>query len=178
MINNEYIYQPNIDLDLDYIKKLVSQKQFKSQNGLAGHQRMVKDDEYMTSIRNRFPFLSRMYNIYTVFGKGGIPMHVDAARDCAFNIPIMNTEQSETIFYNYAEEPVLEYNKERIYNLVKSPVKEVFRFSLTRPTLIDNAIPHEVINNSIATRVILSWSVNKEYSFTQAREMFEKIINE
>ena len=178
MINNEYIYQPNIELDIDYIGKLVSNKQFKNQQCLAGHQRLVSDDAYMTSIKKRFPFLSKMYNIYTVYGKGNIPMHVDAARDCAFNIPIKGTEQSDTIFYKYAEDPLLEYNKERVYNLVKSNVEEVFRFTLLRPTLIDNAIPHEVINHGFATRLILSWSVNKEYSFEDAKALFEKSINE
>lgn len=178
MINNEFIYQPDIDIDLEYIKKMVTDNQFKHQKGLAGHQRMVSDDPYMSSVKKRFPFLSKMYNIYTVYGKGTIPMHVDAARDCAFNIPIKGTEQSDTIFYKFKEDPVLEYNKERVYNLVKSEVEEVFRFTLLKPTLIDNAIPHEVINHGLSTRIILSWSVNKEYSFEQAKELFKKHINE
>jgi hypothetical protein len=178
MINNEFIYQPNIKLDIDYISKLVANKQFQHQKGIAGHQRMVKDDPYMSSIQAKFPFLSTMYNIYTVYGKKNIPMHVDAARDCAFNIPIKGTEESDTIFYKFKDEPLLEYNKERVYNLVKSEVEEVYRFTLLRPTLIDNAIPHEVINRGIATRVIVSWSVKKDYSFTDAKALFEKITNE
>jgi hypothetical protein len=179
MINNEYAYEVSYNFDLDYIRQMVQRNQFKHRPELAGHQRLVEDDPYLVSLRKQFPFLSKMYNIYTVYGKGTIPMHIDAARDCAFNIPISNTVDSDTIFYRLKDETLeVEYSENRIYNVVKSPVVEMYRFSLLTPTLINNSVPHEVINHSVATRVILSWSVNKQHDFESAKAMFKKITNE
>jgi len=173
MNSTNLIYAPDVELDIEYIRTLVFDEQFKSQVGLAPHQRRVKDDHYMTSIRDQFPFLSELYNIYTIHSGKGIPLHIDAARNCAFNIPISGTEESDTIFYKLEDNVELEYDAARVYNLVRSPVTEIFRFVLLHPTLINNLIPHEVINRGISNRVILSWSVQQQYSFEHACVLFE-----
>jgi hypothetical protein len=102
-----------------------------------------------------------------------IPLHVDANRGAAFNIPIDNTINSSTIFYEFVEDPIFEYDSKNIFNLVRSKVNEIFRFTLLEPTLINNSVPHMVVNNSNKARVILSWSIKKEYTFEQAKELFK-----
>lgn len=174
MESTDCIFEPDIDLDLDKIKNVVFESQFSSDKTLdAEHHRIVSNYPYLKEIQTQYPFLSNTYNIYTLPGMRMIPLHVDAQRSAAFNIPIKNTKDSETIFYKYTEDPILEYDSKNIFNRIKSDVKEVFRFTLLKPTLIKNSIPHMVINNSIEPRIILSWSVNKEYTFEYARDKFQ-----
>jgi hypothetical protein len=126
----------------------------------------------LQEIENKVPCLSYIYNIYTLPALKNIPLHVDAKRNAAFNIPIDNTEQSETIFYDYIESPNLQYDARNVYNLIKSKVKEIYRFSLLKPTIINNSIPHMVVNHSIKPRIILSWSLRKEYQFQDCLKYF------
>ena len=176
MLNNDYAYEIGIDLDMDYLKKLVLETEHPVIEGLHPHQRLVELDDYMRSLKERFPFLSAMYNIYDCRPGIDIPLHVDAARDCAFNIPITGTEDSHTVFYKLKDGEESEFLPSRIYNIIKSPVEETFRFTLLQPTLINNTAPHEVKNGN-QRRVIISWSVNKTHSFSQAKELFKKAIS-
>jgi hypothetical protein len=174
MIDNDFIYELTIDLDLEKITELVKKIQFNKMPDMAGHHRLVKNDPYMSSLKDRFPFLSPIFNIYTTRPFGQIPLHIDAKRSCAFNIPIEYTEESETIFYGLVGDPVLQYNPQNVFYFVNSSVKELFRFSLVRPVLINNSGPHKVLNHSKNHRVILSWSVHEDYTFEQAKELFKK----
>jgi hypothetical protein len=169
------IYYPLINLNLEAVKQIVLENQFnKDQNLNADHHRSVSNIPYLKEIYDCYPFLSEIYNVYTLPGKKCIPLHVDANRSAAFNIPIMNTENSQTIFCEYKETPALEYDPKNIFNLIKSEVREVFRFTLIVPTIINNSVPHMVINNSDKPRVILSWSIKKEYSFEDIKRMFSE----
>jgi hypothetical protein len=173
MIRDQHIYELNIDLDIDYITNLVMKKQDESVKGRPSHHRFVKDDPYMTSILERYPLLSPVYNIYPLPAHIGIPLHIDTDRSCAFNIPIKGTEGTHTIFYE-SEGPIkMEYDTNRIYDLIKSPVKEIFRYTLIRPVLINNSIPHEVTNNKDSMRITLSWSLQKGVTFEQAIDLFK-----
>jgi len=177
----QYIYEPKLNLDYDYLKNLVLGEKDKALSkktvNNVEHHRFVEDDEYMTLIYNRFPFLSNKYNVYKTHDMRPIPLHIDSLRKSAFNIPILNTEKSSTVFYQPDEELDLEHVPSRVYDLIKSKVTETFRFTLTKPTLINNSIPHMVINRS-PLRVIISWSVKLEYSFEDAKQMFREIIQE
>ena len=173
MIDNEYVKEINLNLDYDYISKLVKQKQFETLEGRASHHRNVLDDDYMTSIHEKFPCLSQTYNIYTMTSGIGFPIHIDAKRKCTLNIPISGTEYSETIFYNCIGVPNLEFDPNRIYNEVKSEVEETFRFTLLRPVLFNTTVPHKVELQEGYERVILSWSFNPEYDFEMAKELFK-----
>lgn len=175
MIENNYIFEINFKYDLKIIQLIALKNQFKRCPELALHQRHVSEEPYFVLIKKDFPFLSDIYNIYTIPGKGNIPMHVDSARNCAFNIPIKNTHESDTIFYKFNKNLSLKYDQDRVYDLVESDVEEVFRFTLIRPTLIDNSVPHEMINRSESPRIIMSWSVSKEYSFEDAKAFFKRI---
>lgn len=173
MIRNKFIYELDIDLDLDHIRNLVFKKQNSLVTGLATHHRLVSDDEYMSGIRKKFPFLSEIYNIYTIPPFKGIPLHIDHDRSCALNIPIAGTDGTYTIFYDAGESPVLEHDPLRIYNLVKSPVSETFCHTLTKPSLINNSIAHRVINQKNSDRITVSWSIIKEKDFYQTIEHFK-----
>jgi hypothetical protein len=172
MIRNEFIYELDINLDMEYITDLVIKKQNKSIKGKASFQRIVKDDPYMLLLLNQYPLLSDFYNIYPLMPYCEIPLHIDASRNCAFNIPIQGTENTYTIFCETVGPIKLEYNEQKIYNLVKSPIKEVFRNTLTRPLLINNTIPHKVINEKDSVRLTLSWSLLPNITFQQAIEFF------
>lgn len=175
MIRNKHIYELDIDLDMKYVADLVMKKQHESIAGRAKHHRMVRDDSYMISIKDRYPLLSDVYNIYVMPAYTEIPLHIDAGRSCAFNIPIQGTEGTNTIFYEEAGPLISEYDDKRIYNLVKSPVNEVFSNTLLKPLLINNTTPHEVVNNKDTVRIILSWSLMKGVTFKQAIECFNSV---
>jgi hypothetical protein len=173
MDSNSFIYVPKIDLEIEKIKKIVFESQFNVDSKLsAAHHRNVANHPYLQEIKSRYNFLSDTYNIYTLPGKKIIPLHVDAHRSAAFNIPIKNTKESKTIFYEYIEEPILEYDPKNIFNRIRSNVKEIFKFTLLEPTLINNSIPHMVVNDSSEPRIILSWSIQKELKFEDIRDKF------
>jgi hypothetical protein len=175
MINNNYVYELDLDIDLNYIKQLILGNQF-DKNGnkkLNDHQRVVSEDNYLTSIRDKFKFLGPIYNTYYLYPNNNIPPHVDAKRNCALNIPVCFTELSDTVFYKFTTPPILEYNENRVYHSIKSDIIEDFKFSLIRPALINNTIPHGVTNRNVSgLRAILSWSISSSFTFEQAREIF------
>lgn len=167
------IFYPKFRFDLDQIKKIVMEEQYNTKNLDSSHHRLVESHPYLQELKNQFDFLSPLYNIYTLPGKKIISLHVDAQRKAALNFPIDNTEHSHTIFYEYQEDPVFVYDAENVYNLIKSQVKEIYRFSLTTPTLINNSIPHCVINYSDKDRVILSWSIDNRYTFNDIKKKLQ-----
>jgi hypothetical protein len=175
MIRNEFIYELGIDFDLDYIKDLVLNKKPNKVPGLADHHRRVRDDEYMTSLKEKYPCLSEIYNIY-VLPKGlGIPMHIDKDRKSALNIPIQGTESTDTVFFKVEGDLEIVYDEKRIYNLVKSSVSEVFRNTLSRPLLINNSIPHRVVNRDLENiRISVSWSMLPDVTFDEAIKIFNE----
>lgn len=171
MISNDFIHELDIDFDLDYIRKLIYRPN--PDNGMMPHQRLVSEDPYMASIKEKFPFLSSLYNIYIIHPGGEIPLHIDAKRDCAINIPIDNTENSSTIFWKLVGTPETEYVEKRVYHLVKSLSEETFRFTLLKPTVINNSLPHSVTNFGNKIRVIVSWSVGKGWDFDYVKNYFK-----
>ena len=175
MIRNNFIYELNINLDIEYITNLVMDKQNETVNGRPTHHRLVADDPYMTSIQKKYPLLSSVYNIYTLPPHLEIPLHIDRDRSCAFNIPIRGTENTHTIFCD-GDNIKLEYDDKRIYDLVKSPVHEVFRNTLIKPLLINNTMPHKVVNDKDTPRITVSWSLQKGVTFHQAIECFNEPI--
>jgi hypothetical protein len=168
---NNIIRDTKIDLNIKKIKEIVFESQFLSDKNLdASHHRIVANYDYLREIQSQYPFLSDTYNIYTLPGNNNIPLHIDAQRSAAFNIPIKNTEESETIFYRYIDQPNLEYDAKNIFFRIKSEVEEIFKFTLITPTLINNSIPHMVVNKSSEPRIILSWSVKKEFKFEDIQD--------
>jgi hypothetical protein len=175
MIRNQYIHELDIDIDLDYIKDLVLNKPSKPIPGRADHHRSVADDPYMLSLKEKYPCLSDVYNVYVLPIGLGIPMHVDKDRQCALNIPIQGTEATDTIFFEPIGNLNIEYDPVRIFNVVKSPVKEVFRNTLMRPLIINNSVPHRVLNKDLNNiRISLSWSMRIDVTFNEAIKYFNE----
>ena len=174
MIDNQYIYELDINLDLDYIAQLVKKTQYSRIPGIPRHHRRVVEDPYLTSVLTKYPFLNPIYNVYSTQPLNNIEVHVDAKRQCALNVPIENTEGSHTIFYEYNSTPDLTYDDKRVYYKISSPVTETFRFTLTRPVLINNTVPHSVEHTGPNTRLILSWGIRQDVSFEDAK----RLINE
>lgn len=165
MLQNQFIYETILDLDIQYLRNMVEREDQSA--GPHKHHRLVKNDPYLTEIKNQFPFLSPVFNVYKFPSGKGLPAHIDGDRFCAINIPIYNTENTSTVFYDMDETAQLEYDEHRILHYVKGSITEAFRFTLTRPTLINNTKPHGVINTSSDTRIIISWSVLKPMTFEE-----------
>lgn len=176
MIRNNFVYELDIPLDMEYLTELALRKQDENVSGRANHHRMVRDDAYMLSLQRKYPLLSDVYNIYPLPPHIEIPLHIDRDRSCAFNIPIMNTENTFTIFYDDDGERVLEFDPKRIYDLVRSPVREVFRHTLIKPLLINNTMPHKVTNDNDTVRLTISWSLRKGVTQQQAIECFNEPV--
>jgi hypothetical protein len=167
----DLIYYPKIDLDYDYLKQLVYSST--PIEGRPNHHRLVEDDEYMTMLRNKYSFLSPIYNVYRM--KGGLPLHVDAARQCTLNIPLVNTEYSTTIVYEPVSSDTLHDAKTVIHIITdRTNLVETLRFSLDRPTLFNTTVPHEVVQRDSEERISISWSISSEFSFEQAMKLFSE----
>jgi|688.fasta_scaffold240852_3 hypothetical protein len=166
-MNNQYIYFPNLDLDLFLIKEIVIKNLNLSIPTLASHQRLVDNEPYLISVRKKYPFLNRMYNIYPTPANHKTPIHICPERGCAINIPIEYTEDSHTVFYKITGEQNLIRNQERIYDVIPGEVVELFRYTLDRPTLMNTKIPHGVFTGPLRTRIIMSWSITDDYETTK-----------
>lgn len=161
-----------MDLDLDALKKIVYRRRFqKTDNMAASHHRLVSDEPYLVALRQQYPFLSDLYNIYPTPPNYETPLHICPNRSCALNIPIQYTEDSHTIFYEIGREPDTIYNNERIYHVVNSEATEVFRYTLTQPVIMNTLLPHKVIGGPKTTRIIMSWSIDFSVTYDQLREM-------
>lgn len=166
MIDNEFIFETEYTFNTVYLLDLV--KQSIAHKNTKQHQRLVKDDLYLTSIRQQLPILSSIWNFYKIEPYADIPVHIDAQRNCAFNIPLQGTDQSATAFYESVGPENLVYDPTRVLHWAKHDLEKVFEFSLSQPTLIKNDVPHGVINGP-HQRIILSWSINKDFTFEQAK---------
>lgn len=177
MIDNEYAYTlPAIHFDLDKIKEIVAATVGIQIPGLASHQRPVENSSYLSNIKKQYPFLSDLYNIYNTSQNYITPVHTDALRNCALNVPIVNTENSHTVFYKFVGEEQTRFIRRRVYNLVESDIEEVFRFTLSEPTLINTKVPHGVLDHGSDTRIIMSWSISNNYTFAETKKLLSQWV--
>jgi|TARA_B100000953_G_scaffold232273_2_gene193700 hypothetical protein len=186
-MNNEYILTlPNL-LDIDYMKKIGLQTI--TDEWLAANDSKalkiytdfvtidVESDEYLKSIRDKFPKLFPYIKIMKM-DKGRWPAHIDTSRQCAINIPIQNCNYSKitrfgkngkvveslvTKFGNIEQE----WHSHEYITFVEEQEMD-FQFSMQVPTLINTKTPHQVINFTDTKRVILSWSYDD--TFEQAKQ--------
>lgn len=124
----------------------------------------IDEDITLKQIYSKYPFFNSEISLFCIEGSGGKanhwPIHIDAGRRSALNIPILNCDmQSITYFY---DEPSLFKNRLEVVpeyqiSIVHGDLKQLDRFSLTVPTLINTSIPHAVHNNGSGYRVIMSW---------------------
>lgn len=170
MIDNKYAYETTLELDKEYLIELT--KRYTS-GDLKNHQRKVDLDPYLKSIREQFPILSPVWNVYDFIGNWILPTHIDAKRQAAFNIPLIGGEFSNTCFYVETGHNERKYDDKKVVYWINENIKEDFKFTLTRPTLIDNSVPHSVINGP-SRRLIISWSTIDGVSFEEAKEYFKQ----
>lgn len=163
MINEKYIFSPNLSLDIPKLKEIVSRNISKPEPTLATHQRLVEKEPYLVELNNQYPFLSRIYNIYITPPNAVVPIHICPDRGCGLNVPIQYTDDSYTIFYQPKDKMETVYDAPRIYHLVQSEMIEVYRYTLDRPVIMNTRVPHSVIGGPKRYRVILSWSINNLY---------------
>jgi hypothetical protein len=172
MINNEYIFTPNLDLNLDTIQEIVLRNIATRIPGMASHHRSVKEEPYLQTIHEKYPFLSGVYNIFDTKWDYVTPVHLDANRNCTLNIPVDNVQGSYTVYYKLEEPIVSEYIPKRVYHIIRSKYTESYRFTLDQPTVINTKIPHNIIhNNTTKDRIIMSWSINSNYTFEDIKKI-------
>jgi hypothetical protein len=84
----------------------------------------------------------------------------------AVNIPIKNTEGTYTNFYEYVDGPVknMEFGRHNItYRFYgKANLKEIDRYSLSKPVILNTTVPHSVINNTNKDRFALTFRFEKD----------------
>lgn len=168
-----YLYYPKIELDLDYINNLVLSNLKTRIPGMANRQRLVADDPYLTSLIQRYPMMSGVYNIYQLNKDQSLPIHIDRDRFATLNIPISSTISSSTIFYS-SNDFTSNHNEERVYHELIGDFTELFRFTLTEPVFMNTKIPHSVDVFGDSVRISMSWSVRPEYSFDDTVRFFSE----
>lgn len=168
-----YIYYPDIELDIDKLEQTITYHFDKTVPGLLSYQRLVKDCPYMMELQKKYNILSSTYNIYVFSKTIKLPVHIDSGRQAALNIPIKNTEASDTIFYSFKDTQHKTFNADRVYDQLAGNLSEVYRFTMTRPVIFNTTIPHSVVVDS-GVRISLSWSVLPKYSFDDAVKFFNE----
>ena len=171
-MNNQYIFTPKLELDLNALKNVVYRRINRFIPGAPTHHRLVKDEPYLVSLKNKYPFFGDIYNIYPTRPSYITPIHICPNRSCALNIPIQYTEDSHTIFYELDKDVSVSYNEERIYDVIESGAKEVFRYTLTEPVIMNTLLPHGVIGGPKNTRIIMSWSIKFDVTYEELRERY------
>lgn len=171
-MNNQYIFYPKMNIDIDKMRLVVMRNLNKPIFGLASHHRKVEDEPYLVEFREQYPFFSEIYNIFPTPAGYKVPIHLDHSRPCALNIPIDYTADSHTIFYDVGDSPSFQRIHERVYDTVTSEATEVFRFTLTQPVIMNTSIPHGVIGGPKRARIILSWSVSMDTSYEELRKLY------
>lgn len=171
-MNNQYVFSPKIDLDLDIIKNIAFRRRHQKNKNMATHHRLVCEESYLVEIQQQYPFLGNVYNVYHTPPGYEMPLHVCTDRLCALNIPIQYTEDSHTIFYDVGDNPKTIYDEDRRYHLILSEAREVFRYTLTEPVIMNTGIPHKVIGGPRMPRLIMSWSINFRTSYEELRSIY------
>jgi len=137
------------------------------------HHRPINNHPYLVELKNKYPIMGDTYNLYRLNNRIDLEPHRDSDRNCAVNIPVLNTEGSYTVFYSSTRTDNTQYHQRRIYDeFVPSELQEEFRFTLLEPTIINTKQIHGVINSESGHRIIFSWSVLPRYSFEDAVEFF------
>ena len=124
----------------------------------------VESVDDLASLHRKYPFFNSEVSVFSIDGgekeTSQWPIHIDAGRRSALNIPILNCDmQSTTYFYSDPQpfrnkmEAVPEYQ----IAIIHGKLDIIDQFSLTKPTLINTSIPHAVHNYGKGKRTILSW---------------------
>lgn len=162
-MNHKYIFKPNMDLDISKLKEIIFKNLNVREYNLATHQRYTDKEPYLVELKEKYPFLCNLYNIYPTEPNYVVPIHICPNRGCALNIPIQYTEDSYTVFYESKGRLEMTLNVPRIYHIIESEMTEIYRYTLTEPVIMNTKLPHGVFSGPKMTRIIMSWSIDPEY---------------
>jgi hypothetical protein len=93
---------------------------------------------------------------------GASPIHIDTGYNVGFNFPVLNCKRTHTIFYKLNDDVDIDSKLSKLKNHVvlnefeQHEVKEITRFELDGPVLMNVSIPHQIINTNNAVRVSAS----------------------
>lgn len=173
MLSNDFIHELDIEFDTNYLLSLVEKT--KKEDQLKAHQRLVSNDPYLTSIKEKYPFLSSIWNYYDFVPFRALAPHIDTKRRAALNIPLTGTAGSKTFFYDINKVTTRTYDTAKVLDWIDTDLEPVFSFELSRPTIINNSLPHSVSNGKYR-RVILSWSILSEYDLKYIKSLIHDPI--
>lgn len=99
--------------------------------------------------------------IVVVYNKDAIVPHVDSeGAEFSLILPLMNTEQTFTVFYESDSDPIKTYQPNSsvgYFGFAKNAqLREIDRIEMTEPTLIKIQVPHAVEVNHNLPRIVLS----------------------
>ena len=164
LIDNDYIKELPIELDIEKLKDVVNKAYGTSRN----HQYMVTDYPYLQQIQKAIPILGWRWNIYKFPPHKGLGVHIDARRKACINIPISGLNGSVTSFYREQDFMDTVYDPAKVLYNIQDSLEEVFSFTLRRPTLIRNTAPHSAYAGE-EERVIISWGLRDDIGFFKAK---------
>lgn len=172
---NKYIHPLPIKIDVERIQNIAMNDMYRIFDKQHYHHRKIDDHPYLLELKTRFPIFSDIYNLYNI-RLAELEPHQDADRQCALNIPVLNTQDSDTIFYSRGDNGIdTKYHQRRIYDeFSPEELREEYRFTLLEPTIINTQEIHSVIHRGVGRRIIFSWSILPEYSFEDALEFFKQ----
>ena len=118
----------------------------------------------LASLHRKYPFFNSEVSIFSIDGgkkeTSQWPIHIDAGRRSALNIPILNCDMQSTTYF-YSDPQPFRNKMEAVpayqIAIVHGQLEVIDQFSLTKPTLINTSIPHAVHNYGKGKRTILSW---------------------
>lgn len=160
-----------MDFDLKLLQEIATRNIDKLYPDLKTHQRKIDDEPYLVKLREKYPFLSRLYNVYTTSAGYLTPIHICPGRGCALNIPVIYTEDSHTIFYELKGDVCKKYSEERIYEIIESDAVEVYRYTLDSPVIMNTQLPHGVVGGPKRSRTIMSWSIELDYDYETVKSL-------
>lgn len=154
-------------MSISKLQEIVFRNLNRPEPELATHQRYVGKEPYLVELKEKYPFLSNLYNIYPTPPGYTVPIHICPERGCALNIPIYYTQDSHTVFYEAKDQLEMDYSVPRIYYTISSEMVEVYRYTLDQPVVMNTQLPHGVFGGPDMIRIIMSWSIDTSYEETK-----------
>lgn len=94
--------------------------------------------------------------------------HIDSQENClALNLPLFNCNNSSTVFYDPNDiDSIIDEVKPNgvLYKKIKFKIKprEIDRYTLDRPILINTKVPHKIFHNSQTPRYAISFRFGED----------------
>lgn len=175
--NIHNIHIPNLNVIkkecFDYINQIKQGNLDHRSGGNLRHSTDSDSREISTALydylKNNFNILPQRFTFYVTPPGLHIPPHIDGGgiknlQDLSWyglNIPIANTEKSETIFYKVDAE-----NMDGRWPIDKTKIEVVESYTITKPVIINTSVLHSVENhNTEDTRIMLLIRWHPRFNF-------------